>query len=136
MRWPFINCEALATNLGSRCYSNSEMRDVKALGLQLLRLWEVADPALGHSVEAGSKAKEFQATGELRGEGGACPRKGFPHQGSSKGHRGPGERRAAGEVGCVEVGWQNRHGGHRVWPPPRLSGPQFLCYSAKILYYL
>ena len=107
------------------------MREVKVLELQLLRLGEVADPALGHSVEAGPEAKEFQATGELRNEGSACPRKGFSHQGSSKGHRGPGERRAAGEAGWVGVGWQKRHGGDRVWPPPRLSGPPFLCYSAK-----
>ena len=80
------------------------MGELKGLGLQLLRLWEVADPALGHSVEAGSEAEEFQATGELRDEEGACPRNGFPHQASSKGHWCPGERRAAGEEGSVGKG--------------------------------
>lgn len=69
-------------------------------GLQLLRLREVADPALGHSVEAGSQAKKFQNTGELWDDGGVCLGNGLPHHGSSKGHWGPRERRGAGEVGC------------------------------------
>lgn len=90
------------------------------LGLQLLGLWEVADPALGHSVEVGSEAEEFQATDELRGEGGACPGRGLPHQGSSKGHRCPGERRTAGDVGCVGKGWQTLTCDHRVGPRPCL----------------
>lgn len=93
------------TSLDSSRSQNSESRELKIqAGLQLLRLREVADPALGHSVEAGSEAEEFQATDELRDEGGARPKHGFPDQGSSKGHWSPGERRAAGDLGCVEKG--------------------------------
>lgn len=93
------------TSLDSRHFQNSESRELKIqAGLQLFRLREVADPALGHSVEAGSEAEEFQAADELRDEGGASPNHGFPHQGSSKGHWSPGERGAAGDLGCVEKG--------------------------------
>lgn len=111
------------------------MREVKVLELQLLRLWEVADPALGHSVEAGPEAKEFQATGELRNEGSACPRKGFSHQGSSKGHRGPGERRAAGEAEW-ERGGRTDMGVTACGPLPASLGLRFSVTQQKILYYL
>lgn len=90
------------TSLDSRHSQNSESRELKIqAGLQLLRLWEVADPALGHSVEAGSEAEEFQAADELRDEGGSRPKHAFPHQGSSKGHWSPGESRTAGDVWAV-----------------------------------
>lgn len=104
------------------------MGELKRLGLQLLRLWEVADPALGHPVEAGSEAEEFQATGELQDEGGACPRNGFPHQGSSKGHWRPGERRAAGEEGCVGKG-----GGTDLWVSMGSPLPSSLWASVSLL---